>query len=535
MRGRFQTWLWLWLSVLTSCQRLSSCGQQPIAELLAAHGQVTRDERGKENQWQPAPVGERFSWGDAVRTAATATAQLRVGKTGRVMVDGDTIIRFLDKRGTTPEAPSGFEVAAGRAVIESSADPLTIQTRGGTALLKPGTRLEVRPAADGDSYRVVMGSVTFTQDDQHTLNVQAGQAITIGIGVAVFEGHDDGTQANGPAASAQTAQADAQVPTDAATHDAAATATVVDAGAAPDAATPLAATRTEPEQQRQDAARPPLNSLNKAPDLVVAAGESSRVFDPAPPTVVGFRIGESCTDEVELVVDKRATVRGSDPIVAELPVGSHSYTVRCAGAPKNARLHGNVRVVRGDGARPLPKSAPRNTVELDGHKYRLMYQSLRPTITVAWVSPPTANQYVLTIESPNHRVANFPSDAPTYVLSSGELSDGTHVLFMTANDTHKTRTKSTTVNISFDNAAPATSIDLPRPQGFAASEPIEIRGVAIEGSRVWANGEALELSRDYRFSHTLAPQPDLHTLAIRIQHPQHGVRYYLRRVLSAQR
>jgi hypothetical protein len=91
------------------------------------------------------------------------------------------------------------------------------------------------------------------------------------------------------------------------------------------------------------------------------------------------------------------------------------------------------------------------------------------------------------------------------------------------------------VEIEFDDAAPTASIELPPAAGFNPGEPIAIRGSAIEDSRVSVEGEAVSVDRKHRFSHTLTLPPEKPALAIRIQHPAHGVRYYLRRPVAARR
>jgi hypothetical protein len=530
MLGQRHARLLLAVVGLLGCNRAAGCRDRPLAELLNAKGTVTRDVRGHENQWLAAEVGAGLSWGDALRTATASTAQLRVGNTGRVMVEGDTIIRLLARAGPSDQAPVGFAVTAGAATIESSADALTIRTRGGTALLKPGTRLEVRPAAEGENYRVMMGGATFTQEDGQAKSVEAGHSVAIGIGLAVFDAESGKVPAHPGDAAQATAHPD-----------------IADAGVGtvPTASSDAGSTQAQSAAQSGESdkthnARAPAEEAPDRPaDLIVQAGESFRVYDPEPPTVIGFSFGARCEGGAEVAVDKAASVRGSEHVSLAIAAGSHTYTVRCLqprdGKPDKTPLRGSVRVLRSDGARPLPKSAPRDAVDLDGHKYRLMYQGLRPTIAATWVSPPQATEYVLTIQSANGRSKTFRSATPSHVIDSDVLGDGKHVLFMTANDTAKTRSKSTTVEIAFDNAAPTASIEAPPPSGYPAAEPVEIRGIALEGSQVSVAGEPIDLDRERRFAHTMAPQPGSQAVAIRIQHSAHGVRYYLRRVLSARR
>jgi hypothetical protein len=504
---------------LLGCNRGYGCGERPLAELSEARGAVARDFRGRETQWLAAQVGARFSWGDGLHTASGATAQLRVGETGRVMVESDTIIRFLAKPAASQATPAGLQIAQGSAIIEASDGDLSIQTRNGTALLKLGTRIELRPAPQGDSYRVMMGSAEFSQLDGSSQNVRAGQSVAIGIGLAVF---DD--------ALAQ--------PKDAGSLAPAAPPSIADAGSsAPDASidTPAAQANLKPAAQLQavEAAEP---GMQRASDLVVPLGESFQLYDPRPPTRVGFEVAARCVGDAELIVDHAAAVRGSGELAADVAAGSHKYSVRCLqrDAPRGL-VRGSFRVVRSDGARPLPKTAPRDAIDLDGHKYRLMYQNLRPALYVTWPEPAKATAYVLTVESPTGKARTFQTPTPSYTIESSAMADGRHVLLMAAADNAKLHSKATVVEIEFDDAAPTASIELPPAAGFDPGEPIAIRGSAIEDSRVSAEGEAVSVDRKHWFSHTLTLPPGKPALAIRIQHPAHGVRYYLRRPVAARR
>jgi hypothetical protein len=507
---------------LLGCNRASSCGERPLAELSQARGAVSRDFRGRETQWLAAQVGARFSWGDGLHTANGASAQLRVGETGRVMVESDTIIRFLAKPAASEAAPAGLQIAQGSAIIEASDSDLSIQTRNGTALLKPGTRIELRPTPQGDSYRVMMGSAEFSQSDGPSQNVRAGQSIAIGIGLAVFD--DALAHPNDVGPVAPTSQASAQP-------------SVVDAGpSAPDAASDTSAAQAnlKPAARLQAEAVEP--GVQRAPDLVVPLGESFQLYDPRPPTRIGFEVAARCAGDAELVVDHAAAVRGSGELAADVATGSHKYSVRCLqGDAPRGLLRGSFRVLRGDGARPLPKTAPRDAIDLDGHKYRLMYQNLRPALYVTWPQPPKATAYVLTVESPTGKPRTFQTPTPSYTIESSAMTDGKHVLLMAAADNAQLHSKATAVEIEFDDAAPTASIELPPAAGFNPDEPIAIRGSAIEDSRVSAEGEAVSVDRKHWFSHTLTLPPGKPALAIRIQHPAHGVRYYLRRPVAARR
>jgi hypothetical protein len=502
------------------CNQTLDCGDRPLAELRKAEGDVARDRRGDEQHWASAEAGARFSWGDGLRTGKSASAELRVGENGRVLVDSETVIRFLSQAGASASTPAGLEIARGRATIEADRSKLSIRTRSGTALLEPGTRLELQPAAQGDVYRVLMGGAAFAAADGATLTVKAGQSVTVGIGLAVLESSENAAragEASQPTAANTAAAPPAPVPDQ-----------LPDDGARPELQKPDTRLGATPQEALA-------NTLEaRTPDLVVPAGESFGVYDPRPPTSIGFSLDQRCPEGGELQIDTAAPARGVREIVALLLPGTHRYTLRClnAGRPGKPALRGTVRVVRADGARPLPRSAPHNAIDLDGHRYRLMYQNLRPVITVSWPSAPNESAYTLTLQAPGGALKTFQSRRPEYEIQSDMVQDGTHVLVMQSSAEPSRRSKPTTVDILFDNAAPTASLESPPAAGFRADQPVEVRGLALEGTRLSIEGEPVALDERHAFTHTLTLASDKPALAVRFQHPAHGVRYYLRRVTA---
>jgi hypothetical protein len=195
-------------------------------------------------------------------------------------------------------------------------------------------------------------------------------------------------------------------------------------------------------------------------------------------------------------------------------------------------VRGTVRVLRADGARPLPRSAPHNSIDLDGHRYRLMYQNLRPVITVAWPSAPQASAFDLTLQVPSGATKTFRTRKPEYVIQSDMVQDGKHVFVMQSGDDPSRRSKPTTVDIQFDNAAPTASLESPPAAGFQADQPIQVRGIALDRTRLSIDGAPIALDPQHAFTHTLTPDSGRQAFAVRFQHPVHGVRYYVRRVLA---
>ncbi|HKU42852.1 MAG TPA: hypothetical protein VJR89_32055, partial [Polyangiales bacterium] len=272
-----------------------------------------------------------------------------------------------------------------------------------------------------------------------------------------------------------------------------------------------------------------------APELLVSAGESFRVYDPRPPTRIGFATAELCSDQAEVSVPGIGKIRGTGALTLLAPAGNFSYAVRCLSGSTRGR-RGSFRVMRADGTRPLPKSAPRNLVELDGRKYTLMYQNLRPALTVVWPGAPSAGSYVVSLHQPNGTDRTFLAREPRFAVPPGMLLDGAHSVAMRTEGTSATSSsKPTTLNIAFDNAAPAASLEAPSPLGFDAGESVHVSGVAVAGARVSVGGRAVELDREQRFALDHALPAGARALAVRFQDPGRGTSYYVRRVRGGSR
>jgi hypothetical protein len=271
------------------------------------------------------------------------------------------------------------------------------------------------------------------------------------------------------------------------------------------------------------------------PEVVVSAGELFRVYDPKPPTVVGFKVGKACGGgAAEVRVEGLTPVQGRDQVNVAIGPGIHDYAVHCleGDTPSaKAALRTKARIVRNDGARRLPMTPPKNDVSIDGRRYTLMYQNLKPILTAKWRDAPQAPSYVLHVTPPNSATLSLRSNQPQYVIPASALKDGTHRLQYETVGKSKTTSKETLVDLMFDNAAPTASLELPPAQGFARSAKVIVAGVVVEGSRVSVDGRDLPLDAQHRFRGEVAVRADDSAIAVRVQHPKHGIRYYLRRAL----
>lgn len=630
------------------------CAGHALAELIDAKGKVERDMAASVGAWLAAEQGARFEVGDGLRTASDATATLRVGRKGRVHVEGDTTIRFSRNKGQAQDAPPALEVEQGQARVEAGEEALTLRTELGQAVLGAGASISVSRADGGTRYRVLVGSATFDGSDGKAKPLAAGESIMIGLGTAVFEAMPPKTAAR--AAAEATSAAAVPAPVDGGPNEAApsaelqVTATIQGIvrrrGADDEAWSPLAqgtsalgaddeldvgasaraslqrggerallsqgryrvgavdaplvraldgsvqveagegqsvriavpggtitalavaggtqasiAVRGEDgrtdirvERGKVDAAggdkklslgqgergelaaraasAEPARALEQA-ELTVTAGELFRVYDPKPPTIVGFKVGKACGEGLaEVRIDGEAEGRGRGQVNVAIGPGMHDYAVHCVEgevALAKAALRTKARIVRNDGARKLPTTPPKNEVAVDGRRYTLMYQNLKPVLTVRWRDAPKAASYVLYVTPPRGATVSLRSNQPQHVIPANIVKDGTHrVQFETSGKT-KVSSKETLIDVTFDNAAPTASLELPPASGFTPGGKVDVAGVAIDGSRVSVDGKDLPLDAQQRFRSQIARGEQERAIAVRVQHPRDGVRYYLRR------
>ncbi len=269
-------------------------------------------------------------------------------------------------------------------------------------------------------------------------------------------------------------------------------------------------------------------------DVLAGAGDSFVVHDPKPPTAVGFIVPGACPGAAILDLGgKGRDVVGEKRINVPLKSGTHKYAIRCIGddgKPGDAVAKGAISVIADGGTRRLPTSAPATTVEADGRNYTVLYQNQLPKIIARWPKGPTTGPFTLKVRSSNGRSQSIGTASPSFTFASGTLGEGTHRLTFEAGARHS---KTTTVDIQFDNATPTASLSSPADHGFGPGATVLVAGTALPGWVVAVGGTALPMDDQHRFSGNASAPSGERALAIRFAHPQRGTHYYLRRVSGA--
>ncbi len=253
------------------------------------------------------------------------------------------------------------------------------------------------------------------------------------------------------------------------------------------------------------------------------AGESFVVHSPSAPVAIGFDFAGKC-DEGQLdLVNGRQAQRGKGSARLLFPAGMRSYTLRCANGNGLGKIvgRGTVQVLVDPGTRKLPARAPTSNVEADGRTYTIYYQNQLPEVVARWPNAPKQKSYKLELDGKAIDLIE-----PQHLFKSGSLADGSHALAFLAEGR---RSRTTTVEVHFDNVAPKAALSGPDDRGFVAGDAVTVEGVALPTWKVALEGGTIDMSSGDRFSgqvQTSAERPDV---AVRLSHPRLGTHYYLRR------
>lgn len=266
-------------------------------------------------------------------------------------------------------------------------------------------------------------------------------------------------------------------------------------------------------------------------DLALSAGASIVYHNSEPPTAVGFEFAGKCEHlgVVEIVVGQKVNswAAGTTSVNLELPTGVHTYRLRCLsreGQWTEPGVAGRVTGYADSGATQLPSYAPSNVVSADGRKYTLLYQNRLPSVTVQWSNAPPADSYTLT-HTGEGGARTVTTKTPRYSYASGALGEGQHGFqFLSALGRSS---RQSTATIQFDNAAPKASIGSPSNGGFAPNSEVDVKGIALPGWDVSAQGQQLPTDGHGRFSGrvTASERGVLFTFS----HPKRGAHFYVRR------
>jgi hypothetical protein len=470
-----------------ACRR----GPPVVASLVEAQGVV---EQAAGEDWRAIAPIVPFVIGDLVRTGQRSSARLRIEGAGMIRMGEQTRLRF--RKGMLPRS-SEVGVEVGMAELESDAD-MVVATGNGRSRIAAGSRVQVRADEQGTRFDVLVGRAILVGKDGEEI-VQAGEVVRIRVGSAVVErldvkigqaiveGEAD-TQERAPAADAGRPAAPTQP--------------------ALEVSTPSDQAGTSSEHQRAD--------------VTIAAGESATLHAGGSTLNVRLRFDGLCPGDGTIELRPGRRLDGAGSAVVRLRGGKLAYRLRCAG---EKHLRSAVLTLKPDnGNVPLPKRASANTLEADGRRYTVLYQTRPPSLLLVWPTAPAgAKDLELHLEGAAGDRMMHPSTAHK-VLPSGTLAEGTYTWWYTTGD-GKSSPK-TGLQLRFDNTAPTAQFFRTRGE---TPGTIAIEGVTVPGSKVSAGGITLTVDEHGRFRGAFAPMKGDDAVAIRVESAPTGVHYYVRR------
>lgn len=484
------------------CLLAGACRRQsaPLATLERANGSTERDRRDAVGRWEKAARGATFTVGDGARTGADSRALLRLFDRSALELSPKTLVRFLDRA----SAPKGavLDVEMGEATLEAGDHALELGLEIGVARLDAGSKVRLLRTSEGTRLEVMIGAA-YIHDDKRTFELRVGDAVDWvrgGKPVLVPRASESASPEKPPSP----LPSSSAVPSETALDDASSSNLDATGGRAPG---PVVV------------------------DLLASAGDSFVVHDPRPPTAVAFSV-PACPSGAVLTIESgkkgaRETI-GSGRVSAEFSQGTHRYSVACLDAGKSlgaSVARGTLSVIADGGLRKLAKTAASSSVDTDGRRYTVLYQSLLPKLSVRWPNAPAAASYTLSVRS-KQGTRVLSSTNASYTFDSGALAEGEHALSFEADGR---RSRETSVVIRFDNAAPTATLSSPTDASFAPGSSVLVSGSALPGWSVAVAGRELAQDEQNRFSEHVSAPASERALAIRFSQAGRGVHYYLRR------
>jgi hypothetical protein len=612
---------------LGGCQRCDESAQKPtIATLGALVGDgVARDFAEQVGKWEKAHAGAKLGLGDGAQTDAKSTAELRFVNGASLALKPNTTVRLLLD---SEQQQTSFDVQSGEAVLRAGKAGVSLRTHVGLAQIAPDSEIWLRREGDSLGFEVALGQLNFRDRDSAAVDLQRGDSVDVGIGMAVLEltratpgpGTPEATdisvevqqgevRASGAGGSyartlasgahavtrgthlrlpagavvivkrglervhlrgagdfvvgvenalaesrrgamhlkALEVDVEVRVPGGVIIARKSASGTQAEVtvgdhdGQLSVAQGSVAARLLGHDEELLAAGDERTWALSGEPvgeddpagtqagpayrHMTARAGESFVVHTPSAPVAVGFDFGSKCAGEAQLELlgaKQKARAAGSANLL--LPAGSRGYALRCVGdngVPGKIVARGNVHVLVDPGTRKLPPRAPTSNIEADGRTYTIYYQNQLPEVFVRWPGAPVQQKYVLELD---HKPIELTE--PEYLFRSGTLADGSHELVFSAQGR---RSRTTTVQVNFDNVAPKASLMGPDDRSFTPGQLVTVEGVALPTWKVALEGGSIAMSGGDRFSgqvQTSAERPDV---AVRLSHPRLGTHYYLRR------
>jgi hypothetical protein len=463
-----------------------------IGTLRMRQGQVERDRARHEERWETAHVGDVFAIGDGLRTAAQASAEVKIEAGPLLKVKPSTVLRF---RGRAAESAQ-VSLSQGEVSIFTAEDPVLFETAAGILRVAPYSRTVLRRDARETRLEVVFGRAELQWESANARILTAGQ-------LAVF------VEASGRTLFPMDLRASARDSDKSETRDAGADRPVTDVKA--------------PPSSEVGGDLPAQNHVSMV-DVILSPEASVTVLDGWPPTQIGFVRQASCPERTELAIERGGRFVPTGASSYAFPVGPTRYRLTC-GARQVAG--GVVRVIKDPGHQKLVAPGPANVVDADGRTYSVLYQTAFPEIRVRWPSMAADTVSTLFIQG-SAGVRQFNVKGNQFVLPPASLSEGEQQLWFEQADSNR-RSRTTKLSLRFDNATPLARLNENNFVSVDEGGKAHVSGVVVEGAKVVVRGARVPVDGAGRFEASVARAPGERGFVIAVSVPRRGVFHYVRR------
>lgn len=271
-------------------------------------------------------------------------------------------------------------------------------------------------------------------------------------------------------------------------------------------------------------------------DFALPSDENATIHAARLPVSLAIRFPGECPSEAVVETSTRANFRsrvtqakGTGSANISAGRGTLYYRVRCINdgvLQKRASAKGKLRVLRDKATQPLPKRASSSPVDADGRRYRVLYQNRLPAITFHWPKSPKGSSYKFHLTSERGNTKTVSVRGPQHKMRAGSLAEGKYQYYF---DVDGKRSKTSTLSIEFDNAAPSTYLRSPRVGERWSGGQVRVQGVALIGSSVKVGDTPVSVDQNGRFASNITVVEGEKSLAVRVSHRKQGVHYYIRR------
>ena len=271
-------------------------------------------------------------------------------------------------------------------------------------------------------------------------------------------------------------------------------------------------------------------------DFALSGPENATIHSPSLPVAVTIPFPKECASEGVVETSPRANfksrvtiAKGTGRANIRIPRGALYYRVRCINdgvLQTNASARGRLRVIRDRATQPLPKQASSSPVDADGRRYRVLYQNRLPAIVFNWPNAPKGGSYRFFLTPTTGPQESHTTNKPSFKMRTGALAEGQYQYYF---ETGSKRSKTSTLSIEFDNAAPSTFLRLPKIGERWTGDSVKVQGIALTGSSVEVGNTSVSVDKNGRFSSNVPLKEGEESLAVRVVHRKQGVHYYIRR------